>query len=235
MSKTSLKETFASVSINDQLILEEGILDEEFSSIIKQIIDNQLKKFHKKGKYELSKKTLGILKKLNKLGVKKMFDTDLDKAIPAIERELTDGDDDERSMDLMSFMKNLSGQPSQNSKGKRYPIMRGGRPIAWRTRKEHMKQSKYSLKALFLESDDIESSAGGIVENEQETRYGVQTTDSAEVDYQSKLNIASSNNIPETPHGDDADDREEVSKTDVVSALTQDNARYGEFDEALED
>lgn len=222
MSRTSLKETFDEPNITEELVLESGFLDEQISSIIGQIVDKQLKKFIKKGRMSLSKGAVETLKKLNKLGVKKFSGFDLDKAIPALEDELKDGTDDE---DLISVLqKAFSKDKSDGQKGKRYPIMKGGRVVGWRTRKESMNPAKYRLSSLFLEQLEVEK--------EDELGYSDQTP--GDVDYVSK-SVEPSNEIPETPLGDAADERVEVSPADVVAALTQDNARYGEFDEALED
>lgn len=230
MSAETLKETFGEPNINENLELEEGFLDEQASSMIKQILSKQLSKFAKKGQLKLSSSTLGLLKKLHGLGVKQMYGYDLAKAIPALERELAVDAEDED--DVATLLKKLVGRrPIQSVPGQRYPIRKGGRIVRWATKKE-ASEVRYSLKRLFQE--DFEGNHINLVETELQTRYANENEKPAYSTEEDQKPLPQ-NEVPETPIQDDADDSPPLSDDDVIGALTQDNAHYGEYDNALED
>lgn len=232
MTAYSLKETFDSSNINEKLELEEGFLNEQVTSIIKQIIDKQLNKVAKQGQLQLSKTTIGLLKKLNKLGVRKLYGYDLTRAIPALERELAmDLEDDNNVATLLQKLlgpENQRNQRRQQRNPQRFPIRRDGRVIRWATQPRHESaENKYRLKEIFSEEQNA-------VQTEDASGYH---TKNVKPDYKSGRDgkPRPQNKVPETPIKDQSDVSPPLSKEDVINAFAQDNAHYGEFDNALED
>lgn len=237
MSSLSLKETFETSNITEDCELEEGMLDEQIGSIAKQIVDNQLKKYLDKGQLKLTVPALNIIKKLNKMGVKKMFGFELEKVIPAFEKQMATGDD---AIDKNELAALIGGKGETY----RYPIRTPG-GVIWRTKRKN-ESTGFSLKTLFFEQEDTNQDRNGVKieaklgysdetckdssryssyepQNEQNENLGPKTPKQDDV-----------NDRPETPIQDDADDSAAVSSEELESALDHDNIHYGEHDEYLE-
>lgn len=232
MLPVSLKQIFGESDTAEALEFETEFLSEEKASVINQILKKQFSNLLRKGQLKLSKNTLKFIKKLHGLGVQRIYGQELSKVIPALEQELLSGSgngEENISVLLKQILKPSQKSAAAKSVGKRYPIIKGGRVVRWATTKENM-NFKYNLKSLFLTEENKK-----LVETETQTGY---TNGNEELKYNSPTEQEKTNpggDVPETVMQDSIDNDVPIADDDVISALEQDNANYGEFDNALED
>jgi len=148
MSTTSLKEIFIESNITEDGILEGEILFEQFGPIIDKIIKTQLKKYMVRGQLKIASPVINILKKLNKLGVKKMWGYDLNKFIPAFERYMSSGDDFLDRKEMASMLRKIYG----NNKTKNDTRTKQ-KKLPWLKHRSKMDIKRYSLKSFFEENE----------------------------------------------------------------------------------
>lgn len=217
MSLTSLKKEFVVSNINEECELEEGYLAEGSTTLAKSLIDNQLKKFLKKGDLRLSKPVIKLLKRLNKLGVQQLFGFNLEEVIPVIEKQMLTGDESIDKNELTNLLSKLNNG-SENKKQKKQPVNR-------RIRKESI--SNISLRNIFFEPSRF-------YENENTIKFKKNNVIKHCCSYSIEESFDKCDaGEAETVLQNDADKRSSVSMEELSSALEQDNANYGEFDEYL--
>jgi len=220
----SLEETFNDTNIDSKFeVVESSFLSEQILQAIKDIVKKQLISLHRKGQTKLTKPTLDLLKKVNKMGVKTFHGYNLNKAIPALEKELASDKSEQTDIeDILArmFNQNQGGDGETLSAikkpSKRYPIMKGGRVTGWATRKENKNNITNLLEINLVQlynDEDIEN------ESPKDDTRTKSTSSASSIDSECQISMK---------------DSPEVSEEEIVSALAQDIALYGEYDPALE-